>query len=177
MHYMDTMELGRETTSKRTRTGIKTATMARGRRSALVNSPEQNGHGKSAPYGEMSITAGNGKKLKLLTREALDGRCQAARFWDAMIADIENDLGGHAELSMIEQTLVQAYVSAALTLQNLNTRLLLGEEIDFSQHSQCVSAMTRVASRLGIRRRAKQIPGLHDSGGLLDQMERNGDAT
>ena len=68
----------------------------------------------------------------------------SSALWDQMIADIEADLGRHAELSMIERTLVQAYVSAALTLQNLNTRLLLGEEIDFSQHSQCVSAMTRV---------------------------------
>lgn len=128
------------------------------------------GHGISAPFGEMSVSAGNGRKLKLLTRDALDGRTQAARLWDQLTADIEADLGGRSELSMIERTLVQAYVSAALTMQNLNTRLLLGEEIDFSQHSQCVSAMTRVASRLGIRGRAKQIPGLHDSGGLLDVL-------
>jgi hypothetical protein len=116
------------------------------------------GRGESAPYGEMSIASGRShRKLKLLTRHAIDGRTQAAKFWDRMVDEIETDLGGHDRLSTIERTLICAYVSAALTLQNLNTRLLLGEEIDFSQHSQCVSAMTRVASRLGIRRRARDV--------------------
>jgi hypothetical protein len=124
---------------------------------------EPTGHGISAPFGELSIAAGNGKKLKLLTRQNLDGRTAAAKLYDRLVADIEADLGGSAELSMIERTLIQAYASASLTLQNLNAQLLLGQEVDFALHTQCVSAMVRVASRLGLQRRAKNVgPTLGD---------------
>jgi hypothetical protein len=150
---MAVVEVGRDSRGTRTRTGIKTATMARSRGESVAR-----GRGESAPYGEISPAASNShRKLKLLTRHAIDGRTQAAKFWDRMIGEIENDLGGHDQLSTIERTLIAAYVSAALTMQNLNTRLLCGEEIDFGQHSQAVSAMTRVASRLGIRRRSRDV--------------------
>jgi hypothetical protein len=121
--------------------------------------------------GELSIACGNGKgKLRLLTRGSLDGRTQAARLFDHLVASIEADLGGRNELTAIEQTLVRAYASAAITIENLNARLLSGEEIDFAHHSQCVSAMVRVASRLGLQRRAKPVLGIHDTGGLLDAI-------
>ena len=50
-----------------------------------------------------------------------------------------------------------------ITLHHLNTRLALGEEIDLGQHAQAVSAMVRIASRLGLQRRAKDVgPTLAD---------------
>jgi hypothetical protein len=101
---------------------------------------------------------------QLLTRDQLDGRTGAAKFFDRMCVDIEADLGGHDQLSTIERALVEAFAGAAITLQNLNTRLALGQEIDLSQHAQAVSAMVRVASRLGLQRRTKDI-------GLLDPLE------
>jgi hypothetical protein len=100
---------------------------------------------------------------QLLTRDQLDGRANAAKFFDQLATNIENDLGGHDQLSAIERSLVEAFCGAAVTLQNLNTRLALGEAIDVSQHSQCVGAMVRVASRLGLQRRAVDVgPGLGD---------------
>jgi len=36
----------------------------------------------------------------------------------------------------------------------LNSQLTLGQPIDLSQHAQAVSTMVRVASRLGLQRRA-----------------------
>jgi hypothetical protein len=101
---------------------------------------------------------------QLLTRAELDGRTNAARYFDRLIAAIEVDLGGHDQLSAIEQTLVEAYAGAAVSLQHLNTQLALGQEIDLSQHAQAVSAMVRVASRLGLRRRQRDL-------GLLDPLE------
>jgi hypothetical protein len=35
--------------------------------------------------------------------------------------------------------------------------LALGESIDLGQHAQAVTAMVRVASRLGLQRRARQV--------------------
>jgi hypothetical protein len=101
---------------------------------------------------------------QLLTRAELDGRTNAARYFDRICGDIESDLGGREQLSTIEVALIEAFAGAALTLQNLNTRLALGEQIDLGEHSQAVSSMVRVASRLGLRRRAKDI-------GLLDPLE------
>jgi hypothetical protein len=114
---------------------------------------------------------------QLLTRDALDGRTNAARFFDRLVADIESDLGGSDQLSTIERSLIEGFAGAAVTMQHLNTQLALGQEIDLSQHAQAVSAMVRVASRLGLQRRAKDIgPTLGDllRADLEEQREREG---
>ena len=73
---------------------------------------------------------------------------------------IEADLGGADQLSAIERNLIQAFAGAAVTLHHLNARLMAGEEINLAQHAQAVSAMVRVASRLGLQRRQKDVGGL-----------------
>jgi hypothetical protein len=93
----------------------------------------------------------------------LDGRTAAAKAFDQMVTDIEIDLGGRDQLSTIERALIEAFAGACITLQHLNTKLALGESIDLAEHAQAVSAMVRVASRLGLQRRAKDIgPTLGD---------------
>jgi hypothetical protein len=99
-------------------------------------------------------------KPQLLTRSRIDRRSNAAKVFDRLVSDIEADLGGAEQLSAIERTLVEALAGSYVTLDNLNTRLLLGQEIDLSEHAQAVSAMVRVASRLGLRRRAKDAGGM-----------------
>jgi hypothetical protein len=98
-----------------------------------------------------------GTKPQLLTRDQLDGRTNAAKLFDRLIADIEADLGGHEQLSTIERALIEAFAGASVTLSHLNTQLALGEKIDLSDHAQAVSAMVRVASRLGLQRRARDV--------------------
>ena len=65
----------------------------------------------------------------LLTRAQLDGRTSAAKAFDKLVADIEADLGGRDQLSTIQLVLIEAFAGAAVTLQHLNTRLALGQEI------------------------------------------------
>jgi hypothetical protein len=102
-------------------------------------------------------------KPQLLNRATLDGRTNAAKVFDRLVSDIEADLAGRDQLSAIERQLVEAFAGVAVTLQHLNTQLALGQQIDVSQHAQCVGAMVRVASRLGISRRARDIgPTLSD---------------
>jgi hypothetical protein len=100
---------------------------------------------------------GRATKPQLLTRDRLDGRTNAAKLFERLINDIELDLGGAAQLSTIERALIAAFAGACVTMENLNTRLALGETIDLSEHAQAVSAMVRVASRLGLQRRAKDV--------------------
>ena len=97
---------------------------------------------------------------QLLVRSQLDGRTNAAKLFDRLVADIENDLGGQSALSTIERALIEGFAGAALTLHHLNTKLALGQAIDLSQHAQAVSAMVRVASRLGLSRRAREVQTL-----------------
>jgi hypothetical protein len=109
---------------------------------------------------------------QLLTRDRIDGRSGAAKVFDRLAAEIYADLGGRDQLSAIELALVEAFCGAACMLDNLNTPLLLGEEIDLGQHAQAVSAMVRVASRLGLQRRAKDIgPTLGDLSRREQQIE------
>jgi len=94
---------------------------------------------------------------QLLTRDQLDGRTNAAKVFDRLVVDIEGDLGGREQLSTIERALIEAFAGAYVTLSYLNAKVALGEEIDLAQHAQAVSAMVRVASRLGLQRRAREV--------------------
>ena len=94
---------------------------------------------------------------QLVTRAALDGRTGAAKLFDKLVGDIETDLGGHDRLSTIQRTLIEGFVGAAVTLHNLNVRLALGQEIDPGTHGAVISALVRVASRLGVQRVPRDI--------------------
>ena len=100
---------------------------------------------------------------RLLNRESLDGRTIVAKVFDQLVAAIHVDLGGRDQLSAIELALVEAYAGAAVTLDHLNTRILAGAEIDnamVAMHAQAISAMVRVAAKLGTSRRAKPVADL-----------------
>jgi len=100
---------------------------------------------------------------RVLRKGQLDGRTSAAKVFDGLVDAIESDLGGGDQLSAIERNLVQAFAGAAVTLHTLNAQLIAGHEINLAQHAQAVSAMVRVASRLGIERRARDVgPSLAD---------------
>ena len=109
-------------------------------------------------------SARNGRgKLRLLSRNSLDGRTKAAQVFDRLVAAIENDLGGRDELSTIERALVEGFAGSCVVLGHLNAKLALGEDIEVAEHAQAVSAMVRVAGRLGLQRRAKPVgPTLND---------------
>jgi hypothetical protein len=94
---------------------------------------------------------------RLLTRRELDGRTSSAKVFDRLVTAIEADLGGADQLSAIERNLVQAFAGAAVTLHHLNAQLMAGHEINLAQHAQAVTAMVRVASRLGLQRRQKDV--------------------
>jgi hypothetical protein len=97
------------------------------------------------------------------SRREIDGRSSAAKLFDQLTGAIEADLGGADQLSAIERNLVQAFAGAAVTLHHLNAQLMAGQEINLAQHAQAVSAMVRVASRLGLQRRQKDVgPSLAD---------------
>jgi hypothetical protein len=103
-------------------------------------------------------------KHRLLNREALDGRTIVAKVFDKLVCAIHQDLGGD-QLSAIETCLVEAFAGSAVALDNLNTKIITGEPITnamVAMHAQTVSAMVRVANKLGTGRRAKTVPSLNE---------------
>ena len=102
-------------------------------------------------------------KPQLVRRQSLDGRSNAAKFFDRLVREIETDLGGADQLSTIEKSLIEAFVGGRLSIDNFNTRLLSGEQIDIAAFSATASAMVRISSRLGVRRRPRNVnPSLAD---------------
>ena len=107
---------------------------------------------------------------QLLTRDQLDHRTDAAKAFDQLASDLWADMGGRDPLSAIELAL-EAFCGAAVTLDNLNTRLLLGEKIDLAQHAQAVSAMVRVARPYEYPHRAQRAR-LHRADHRLKQRKQ-----
>ena len=99
-------------------------------------------------------------KVQMLTRENLDRRTKAHRAFNQLANGITQDLGGRDRLSTIELALVDAFAGAALHLQNLNARLLLGETIDLTEHATAISSLVRISSRIGTARRPKEVESL-----------------
>ncbi len=118
---------------------------------------EGNGHGTP------SISSGNGRgKVRLLTRQSLDGRTRARKQFDAIARGIAQDMGGEDQLSTIQRYLVEAFAGAAVHVNSLNAQLVLGEDVDLTEHSQAITTMVRIASRLPIGRVPKPVPSIEE---------------
>jgi hypothetical protein len=100
----------------------------------------------------------------LLTRDALDGRTRARKQFDAIASGIAQDLGGEDRLSTIQQNLIEAFAGMAVSMHDLNARVLLGQKVEVAELAQVCNGLTRIASRLGLERVAKDItpPSLQD---------------
>jgi hypothetical protein len=111
-----------------------------------------------------TLTAANGRgRVRLLTREHLDGRTTSARMFSQLAAQIETDLGGRDDLSAIELQLIEAFCGASILLNHLNTKLIQGEPVEPLAHAQAASTLVRVANKLGLQRRARDVsPSLRD---------------
>jgi hypothetical protein len=105
-----------------------------------------------------TIAAGNGKgKVQILTRQHLDGRSKARKQFDSIASGIAADLGGEDRLSTVQRHLVEAFAGIAIAVNAANARLLLGEAVDVGEAAQLASTLTRLASRIGVGRVARNI--------------------
>jgi hypothetical protein len=96
-------------------------------------------------------------KVRLLSRDALDGRTKARKQFDAIASGIAADLGGEDRLSTVQKHLVEAFAGCALTLNDINARALLGEPVDLLAYSQLMS-LVRQERRIGAVRNIPALP-------------------
>ncbi len=110
--------------------------------------PERKKRGRRAPRGLVPLDDGG-----------------ASRYFRRVAREIIGDLGGRDDLSRIEKELIQAFAGAATQMKYLNVQIALGDSsaIDLSGYATLASTMLRIGSRLGFRRRARNVtPPLAD---------------
>jgi len=113
------------------------------------------------PADTVTMPTGNGRgKVRLLTRQNLDGRTKGRKQFDAIAEGIADDLKGSGKLSTIQLHLIEAFAGCAIIINAINARLLSGQAIDVTEHSQAASTLVRLASRLGIHRRMRDVNDL-----------------
>lgn len=98
-----------------------------------------------------------------LTGRAIEGWKSPSippRKFDACVSSIEGELGSGDQLTTIERALIHAFAGAAVHVEHLNARLLLGQPIDLAEHAQAISSLVRIAARLGTKRRARDVTSL-----------------
>jgi hypothetical protein len=110
-----------------------------------------------APQITISSNGRRRGKERLLTRDRLDRRTGAAKLFDQIATGIAQDLGGEHRLSTVRKHLVEAFAGVALHVHDINARLLLGEKIDVLAHSNAVSTLVRVATKIGLDRIPREL--------------------
>jgi hypothetical protein len=82
-----------------------------------------------------------------------------ARFFNRMVLEIQQDLGGRRQLTRIQGELIRAFAGAATTLQYLTSQVVLGDasEIDLGGYATIASTMLRIGARLGFHRLARDV--------------------
>jgi hypothetical protein len=95
-------------------------------------------------------------KLRLVRRQDLDQRTLAAKMFDAQVAQIKADLGT-TDLSAIECQLIENFAGISVMINDMTVQLLLGKPVDPFAFCQLSSTSVRVASRLGLHRRSRDV--------------------
>jgi hypothetical protein len=104
----------------------------------------------------------------------IDGRThQARRIYD-ITAQVAADLGGADRLSETRISLVRRFASLSVLLEEQEVRIASGEPVDVSSYSHMSSTLVRLATRIGLKRVAKNItPTLAE---ILQESEQQEEA-
>ena len=92
----------------------------------------------------------------------IDGRSAIARRFKDIASGILADQGGADQCSELRLQLARRFAAAAVLAEQLESRLANGEQIDIQDHALLCSTLARLASRIGIERRARDVTTLAD---------------
>ena len=87
----------------------------------------------------------------------IDGRSAIARRLKDITSAIVADQGGAEQCSESRLQLVRRFAAAAVIAEQMESRLANGEQIDIEEYALLCSTLTRLAQRIGIDRRAKDV--------------------
>jgi hypothetical protein len=87
----------------------------------------------------------------------LDGRSSAARRFRDLVNSYLADQGGIEHCSEIRMALIRRLASIVVQSELLEARMVNGEQIDVGQLCTLASTTVRIASRLGLQRRSRDV--------------------
>jgi hypothetical protein len=87
----------------------------------------------------------------------VDGRSLIARRYRDICSAVTTDQGGADHCAEARLQLIRRFAACAVLAESLEARLANGESIDITEHALLTSSMVRVAQRLGIDRRVRDI--------------------
>ena len=93
----------------------------------------------------------------------VDGRSAIARRYRDIVSAIVADQGGLEHISEVRLHLIRRFAATAVHAEQMEAALARGENIDVALHGLLSSTLVRIAVRLGLDRRAKNVtPSLHE---------------
>jgi hypothetical protein len=112
----------------------------------------------SKAYARSRLT--NGKDLL----PNVDGRSLIARRYRDICTTIASDQGGLDQLSEARIQLIRRYAACCVLAEEMESRLVRGEQIDITVYVQLTTTMVRIALRIGLDRVPRDIssPSLAD---------------
>ena len=87
----------------------------------------------------------------------LDGRYPVVRGLKYRHACYTSDLGGTANLSAMEQTLVKRIVHLEHLVEQKESALIGGAAVDISEYLSAVNCLSGLLSKIGLKRRARNV--------------------
>jgi hypothetical protein len=93
----------------------------------------------------------------------VDQRSAIARRYRDLCSLIVADQGGQVRMSEARLQLVRRFAAASVLAEQMEARLVSGEQIDLQEHALLCSSLVRLAQRIGINRAMKDVsPTLAD---------------
>lgn len=86
----------------------------------------------------------------------IDGRSAPARRYRDLCLSLADDLGGAATLTEAQSALVRQAAAMIVQSERLQADVIRGETVDCEQLTRLANAATRILSRLGIKRTARE---------------------
>ena len=93
---------------------------------------------------------------------ALDGRTAIAQEMRRRFDEVASDLGGADSLSYLQRSLLSRYLFAEFWIQQREQEMAEGQEVDIGKLVQASNNLVGLANKLGLERRAKDVPNLAD---------------
>jgi hypothetical protein len=87
----------------------------------------------------------------------IDQRSMLARRYRDITTSILSDQGGLESCAEARLQLIRRFSAAAVIAEQMEARMVAGEPINIMEHAQLTSSMVRVAQRIGINRRSKNV--------------------
>ena len=111
-------------------------------------------HKKWAGAGKSRIT--NGRDIL----PNVDLRSRIARRYRDLVQAICSDQGGADLMSEARMQLIRRFAAASCIAENLEAKLVAGEDIDLPSFAQLSSTLVRLTNHLGLERVPRNISGL-----------------